>query len=114
MANRWAQDIHNMLGIREIGQYLQVWRLIEHMQLIDEPEKMLWKWTTNCNYTALTYLASFQGSTSWRAWKTRPLPRVKLFSWLANLDRCWTADRVKPELMHHLIVERPLSRQAWH
>jgi hypothetical protein len=55
--------------------------------------------------------------------------RVNFFSWLANLDRCWTADRLECcqrqhnpscslcdqvlESMNHLI-ECPFSRQIWH
>uniref|UniRef100_A0A8I6XV68 Reverse transcriptase zinc-binding domain-containing protein n=1 Tax=Hordeum vulgare subsp. vulgare TaxID=112509 RepID=A0A8I6XV68_HORVV len=79
-------------------------------------------------------LATFHGSTScdaWKlTWKSWVPPRVKFFQWLANLDRCWTADRLhrrglqhhprcvlcdqEHETMRHLLVTCPFSRQVWH
>jgi hypothetical protein len=91
-ANRWARDIQGVLGIHEIGQYLQVWQLLASVTLTDEPDKLVWRWTASGVYTTQSaYLATFQGATSCRAWKLiwrlwAPL-RVKFFNWLANLDR---------------------------
>uniref|UniRef100_A0A453NCX3 Reverse transcriptase zinc-binding domain-containing protein n=1 Tax=Aegilops tauschii subsp. strangulata TaxID=200361 RepID=A0A453NCX3_AEGTS len=76
------------------------------------------------------YLATFQGSThcpAWKlTWKSCPPPRVKFFHWLANLERCWTADRLArhglphparcllcnqaPESIHHLFLACPFSK----
>ena len=55
-------------------------------------------------------------------------PRVKFFHWLANLERCWTADRLArrglphparcllcdqaPESIHHLFLACPFSKLA--
>ena len=63
----------------------------------------------------------------WKSWETL---RVKVFLWLAALDRCWTADRPArhgpqhhtacplcdqaPEMMQHLLLACPFSRQVWH
>lgn len=57
-------------------------------------------------------------------------PRVKFFHWLANLERCWTADRLArrglphparcllcdqaPESIHHLFLACPFSKLVWH
>jgi hypothetical protein len=85
-------------------------------------------------WSASAYLATFKGSTScssWRLiWKTWAPPRVRFFHWLANKDRCWTAERLRrhrlqhhprcllcdqePETMHHLPIACPFARQAWH
>jgi hypothetical protein len=120
----WAQDITGTTEIHEIGQYLQIWGLLQHITLTYEPDQMIWRWTESA------YVISFQDSTACREWKlTRKSwapPRVKLFNWLASLDRCWTADRLATrglphnprcavcdqtmESMHHLIVECPFSR----
>jgi hypothetical protein len=133
--NSWARDIHGILGVHEIGQYLQLWMAIAHTTLTTEPDRLVWKWTDSGSYTAKScYLALFQGSTmssSWKlTWKTWGPPRVKFFSWLASMDRCWTAERLArrglqhhprcllcdqlPETMHHLILACPFSRQVWH
>jgi hypothetical protein len=124
-----------VLGIHEIGQYIQLWHAIEHTMLSDEPDKLQWRWTASGNYTAKScYLATFHGSTtsrSWKLiWKCWAPPRVKLFHWLADLDRCWTAERLARrglphhavcplcdqaiESIQHLLVECTFTRQIWH
>jgi hypothetical protein len=134
-ANRWARDIQGVIGLQEIGQYLQLWHLIEHTALTEDPDTLIWKWTTNGVYSAHSaYLASFHGAitcANWRLnWRTWAPPKVKFFQWLANLDRCWTADRLarrglqhpprcplcdqEAETIKHLMLECPLSRQVWH
>jgi hypothetical protein len=133
--NSWARDIQGVLGVHEIGQYLQLWLSIQDTPLTDSADRLIWKWTTTGTYTARSsYLATFHGSTacySWRLiWRTWAPPKVKFFHWLANLDRCWTAERLArhglphharcllcdqaPESMRHLMLECPFTRQAWH
>jgi hypothetical protein len=133
--NHWARDIQGNLGIHEIGQYLRIWQAIEGTALSAIPDSLIWRWTTDGNYTARSaYLASFQGSWHcpiWKhIWKTWAPPRVKFFHWLASQDRCWTAQRLQRhglqhhprcllcdqeiESMHHLLVACPFSRQIWH
>jgi hypothetical protein len=71
LANQsWARDILGVLGIHEVGQYLRLWRTIEHTTLCATADKMVWRWNKSGTYTAKSaYLASFQGSTSCRAWQ---------------------------------------------
>ena len=134
-AHLWAREIHGVLGVHEIGQYLLLWRLLEGIALSAEPDKLIWKWTEASTYTAKsTYLASFHGSIAcnhWKlTWKSWAPPKVKFFLWLVSLDRCWTADRLDrhglqhhtacplcdqaPETMQHLLLACPFSRQVWH
>ena len=133
--HRWAQDIQGILGLHEIGQYLQLWQAIAETTLSDRPDQLFWRWTATGVYSAKScYLATFQGSmasASWKlTWKTWAPPRVKFFHWLADLDRCWTAERLArrglqhhtacllcdqaPETMQHLTIGCPFSRQIWH
>jgi hypothetical protein len=133
--NQWARDITGTIGVHEIGQYLQIWGMLQQITLDDEPDQIVWRWTEDGNYSAKSaYLASFQGSMACREWKLMwkswAPPRVKLFNWLASLDRCWTADRLARrglqhnprcalcdqamESMHHLIINCPFSRHVWH
>uniref|UniRef100_A0A453AAK1 Reverse transcriptase zinc-binding domain-containing protein n=1 Tax=Aegilops tauschii subsp. strangulata TaxID=200361 RepID=A0A453AAK1_AEGTS len=98
-ANAWAHDIHGMLGIHEIGQYIQLWHAVEHTTLTTEPDRLLWKWTSSGSYSAKScYQATFQGSihsSSWKfIWKNWAPLRVRIFHWLSDQDRCWTADRL--------------------
>jgi hypothetical protein len=48
-----ARDIHGILVIHEIGQYVQIWRLLEEMTLSTEPIKLVWIWTRNDNFPIL-------------------------------------------------------------
>lgn len=124
-----------MIGIPEIGEYLRLWHMLAETSLSDAPDCIRWKWTANGEYSAKsTYLATFHGSTRCQAWKLTwkcwAPPRVRFFHWLANLDRCWTADRLArrnlphpqrcplcdqaPETIHHLLLECPFNREVWH
>jgi hypothetical protein len=135
LENCWARDIQGLLGIHEIGQYLLIWQAIQGTTLSAMPDQLLWKWNASGTYTASScYLATFHGSTSccsWKlVWKTWAPPKVKFFHWLANLDRCWTAERLArhglphhprcllcdqaPESMQHLMLHCPFARQVWH
>lgn len=63
-ANNWGRDIHGVLSLQEIGQYLQLWQTIQPTVLNTEPDRMIWKRTANGTYTVQScYLATFQGST---------------------------------------------------
>jgi hypothetical protein len=133
-ANLWAQDIHGVLGIHEIGQYLTLWRRLEHTVLSADADSLVWRWHASGKYTAKSaYMASFHGSIScpsWKlVWKSWAPNRVKFFHWLASLDRCWTAERLARhglqhhprcllcdqvrESMQHLTISCPFSRQIW-
>jgi hypothetical protein len=134
-AHSWARDIHGVLGIREVGQYLLLWRQVESIPLTNQPDQLLWRWTANGAYSAKScYLAMFHGSKAcayWKLlWKTWAPPRVKFFHWLAAKDRCWTAERLRrrglqhhprcllcdqePETMQHILLACSFSRQVWY
>jgi hypothetical protein len=58
-ANNWARDIQGVIGVHKIGQYLRIWRLIEHTVLTTEPDRLVWKWNSSGEYTANSaYLAT--------------------------------------------------------
>ncbi|KAI4975929.1 hypothetical protein ZWY2020_049536 [Hordeum vulgare] len=68
--NQWAADIHGIIGIPEIGEYLRLWHAIAKTVLTDAPDNIRWKWTANGEYSAKsTYLATFHGSARCHAWK---------------------------------------------
>uniref|UniRef100_A0A8I6WU71 Reverse transcriptase domain-containing protein n=1 Tax=Hordeum vulgare subsp. vulgare TaxID=112509 RepID=A0A8I6WU71_HORVV len=133
--SRVDADIHGMIGIPEIGEYLRLWHMIAETVLTDARDSIRWKWTANGEYSAKSaYLATFHGSARCQAWKLTwkcwAPPRVRFFHSFANLDRCWTADRLArrnlphpqrcplcdqaPETIHHLLLEWPFTREVWH
>jgi hypothetical protein len=63
------------LGIDEIGEYLLLWRRLEHIKLTNQADTMISKWNNSGTYTAGScYKATFLGCTmsdAWRlTWKT--------------------------------------------
>lgn len=136
LANRcWVADLRGALTPRALVEYVHLWRLLRPITLSTDPDRLSWRWTTDGNYSAKScYRALFAGSTAapfwritWRCWA--PL-RVKIFTWLADLDRCWTAARLahhglphndrcalcdqSEETMQHILIGCPFSRQVWH
>uniref|UniRef100_A0A8I6Y5C4 Reverse transcriptase zinc-binding domain-containing protein n=1 Tax=Hordeum vulgare subsp. vulgare TaxID=112509 RepID=A0A8I6Y5C4_HORVV len=118
-----------------MGQFLQLWQMIADTILTDEPDRLIWKWTATGAYSARSaYLATFHGSVTcpaWKMiWKAWTPPKVRFFLWLAQQDRCWTADRLARrglqhhprcllcdqafETIHHIIIACPFTQQIWH
>jgi hypothetical protein len=63
-ANRWASDIHNIIDIPEIGQYLLL------TALTAEPDNLRWKWNGSGTYSAHSAcLATLHGSVACNACK---------------------------------------------
>jgi hypothetical protein len=90
-----------------VGQYLHLWLAITPTILTEDEDRLFWKWSADGTYTAKSaYRAAFLGSkrcAAWKLiWKSWAPNRVKFFHWLANLDRCWMAERLaRPNLQHH-------------
>uniref|UniRef100_A0A453BH82 Uncharacterized protein n=1 Tax=Aegilops tauschii subsp. strangulata TaxID=200361 RepID=A0A453BH82_AEGTS len=62
------QSIHRTL--REIGQYLQLWQIMQRSELSATPDRLIWRWTASGNYsTQSCYMATFHGSTACYSWK---------------------------------------------
>jgi hypothetical protein len=50
-ANSWAQNIHGVMGIHEIGQYLKIWHAIERTAFTDELDHLKLKLTASGTYS---------------------------------------------------------------
>lgn len=76
------------MSTRAIIDYLHLWHAVDAVQLSDQPDRTVWRWTSNGEYTAKSaYLMLHRGSTPfpghklvWKSWA--PL-RIKIFLWLA-------------------------------
>jgi hypothetical protein len=69
-ANSWAQNIHGVLGIHEIGQYLKIWHAIERTAFTNELDHLKLKLTASGTYSGQScYLSTFHGSATCHAWK---------------------------------------------
>jgi hypothetical protein len=99
------------------------------------PDRFIWKWTANGEYTASSaYRAFFVGMTSlvgaMDVWRASVPPKVKFFFWLALHGRLWTAERRRchglqqdvacalcdqeDETADHLLLSYVFTREVWH
>lgn len=131
----WIRDIRGALGPAALLQYLDLWRRLRDLRLSPTPDIISWRWTSSGIYFASScYRALFTGSIPaphWRlTWKSWAPLRIKLFIWLADLDRCWTSARLarhglphndrcalcdqETETMQHILIGCSFSRLVWH
>lgn len=96
----WVKDITGALKVQIISEYLQVWDLVEGLNLQQGvQDQHTWHLTQSGVYSSKSaYEAFFLGTikfTPWkRIWKSWAPPRCKFFMWLAINNRCWTAERL--------------------
>jgi hypothetical protein len=134
MDRTWIADIVGAPSALALWQYVQLWIRLRDTQLSADPDRMVWRWTTDGQYSSSScYDALFQGAIVagfWKLnWKSWAPPRVKFFLWLACLDRCWTGERLarrglphipncplcdqSMETMRHLLTGCSFSRMVW-
>jgi hypothetical protein len=134
VARSWIPNIVGAPSALALWQYVQLWGRLRDTQLSAGPDRLVWRWTTDDQYSASScYDTLFQGaviSSSWKLnWKSWAPPRVKFFIWLACLDRCWTGERLarrglphaptcplcdqSVETMSHLLTGCSFSRTVW-
>jgi hypothetical protein len=90
----WIADIQGNLSVDIITDYIQLWDLLDEVQLqqeVDDTHK--WRFDTSGQYSAKSaYGNLFLGATLFqldeRIWKTWTPPKCKLFIWLAAHKRC--------------------------
>jgi hypothetical protein len=86
------------MSTQAIIDYLHLWNTVADIQLSDQPDRTMWRWTANGEYSAKSaYTMLHTGSTPFSdhklVWKTWEPLRVKIFLWLALKRRHWTRDR---------------------
>jgi hypothetical protein len=82
-------------------EFLEVWDLILEVELHEQIEgRHVFMLATNGQYSSkAVYEALFLGSVHFepakRIWKSWAPAKCKFFIWLAALNKCWTADRLR-------------------
>jgi hypothetical protein len=97
--NQRIQDISGSLSMPALAQYVLLWIRLQNSALWDAPDKFVWKWSANRQYSAASaYRAFFHGQCGLpgakELSKARASPACKFFFWLAILGRCWTSSRL--------------------
>jgi hypothetical protein len=71
----WTRGLWRMQTVEEMASFLELWDLVQRVQLTNGQDQITWRWTSDGNYIAKTaYNAQFHGSYSpfkgeniWRA-----------------------------------------------
>src|SRR6266540_3538135 len=61
--NKWTRGLMRMTNAEEISEFINLWGLVEHVVLGDQPDTITWLWTVSGEYTSKSaYDIQFQGS----------------------------------------------------
>jgi hypothetical protein len=72
---RWTDNISGSLSPVAIAEFLELWEATEHVQLTDQEDKTIWRWTADGTYTVKSaYMMLHGGSIPFQGhsliWKT--------------------------------------------
>jgi hypothetical protein len=60
---RWTRGLWRMWIAEEMAEFVNLWGLLQDVQLSDHPDSIRWKWTSNGLYSSKSaYTVQFQGS----------------------------------------------------
>jgi hypothetical protein len=123
-----------MQSVSEMSSFVELWDLVQEVQLNDEQDSICWRWTTDGVYTAKSaYNAQFLGSyrlfRGEHIWQAEAEGKHKFFAWLLIQCKILTADKMiarhwpcnpicplcnqEPETTAHLILHCTFARQVW-
>jgi hypothetical protein len=108
---RWLRGLSRIANEDELHQFLQLWALVEEVQLTDTPDEIRWLPCASGKYSAKSaYEMQFIGRIKQphleKVWKAKVEGKIKFFLWLLLRNRNWTSDR----LMRRGIACNPVCR----
>lgn len=130
----WLRGLSRISSEEELHQFLQLWVLVDHVQLLDQPNTIWWQYSSSGVYSASSaYDVQFTGRLLQphleNVWKAKVEGKVKFFLWLWLRNRNWTADRLssrgiacnptcclcdqEPESAAHLLINCSFSKEVW-
>lgn len=119
---------------RNSSKFIHLRNNLQDIVLSQEPDKFRWSWTSDGNYSSqsaynMLHLDRTHLHDADRIWETWAPLRVKIFVWLATLDRVWTTDwrrrhhleahdscwfcDQESETCNHMLVTCPFARMIW-
>jgi hypothetical protein len=107
LGQNWVWDIKGTLSVQVLVEYLQLWNLIDSIELQDDtPDRHTWRLSNHGIYSSKSaYDAFFVWSITFAPWrrvcKTWLPSNCKVFIWLAIKNRVWTADRLAKRGLPH-------------
>jgi hypothetical protein len=85
--------------VEEMASFVQLWDFVQSVQLTDQPDSIVWRWTADGTYSAKSaYNAQFIGSYSFfrgdSIWKAEAEGKHKFFAWLLVQSKILAADKI--------------------
>jgi len=129
----WVRQISGWITTPAILDYFRLWDLVSQLQLGDNEDNLIWRWTVDGKCTSKSayqalLTASHPVPGCSRIWKTWAPLRVKIFLWLAVRGRPWTDWRRRHglhaddhcylcdqdlETIDHIVASCSYSHQVW-
>ena len=88
-----------MQTVEQMAEFVALWDAVQNVQLTQQPDVIVWKWTANGMYTAKSayniqlqgVFSTFDGRTLWKA---HAEGKHKFFMWLLLQAKILTADKL--------------------
>jgi hypothetical protein len=84
----WTRSLWRMQTVEEMANFVELWDLVQAVQLTDEQDQITWRWTTHAKSA---YNAQFHGSystyTGENIWRGEAEGKHKFFAWLRSNAR---------------------------
>jgi hypothetical protein len=123
-----------MNSVEQMASFVQLWDLVQQVNLTSEQDTLTWRWTSHGEYTAKSaYEMQFVGASrdvpGMAIWRAQAEGKHKFFAWLLLQSRILTKDRLAArgwqgnsncsfcslheETAEHLILSCPFAQQVW-
>lgn len=80
----------------EMVEFVTLWDLVQDVQLNDQEDNIVWKWTGHGSYTSKSaYLAQLKGFDAKAIWHAHAEGKQKYFGWLLVQSKIMTADKMQ-------------------
>ncbi|KAF8779733.1 hypothetical protein HU200_002318 [Digitaria exilis] len=131
---QWKRGLRLLSTTEEVNQYIELWSLLQEVQLGEQPDDISWRFSANGTYSSssayrIQFVAAFPDHDWQRLWKTKAENKCKFFGWLILQNKLWTADRIlknggqanaictlcrsTPESAVHMMAGCSYSIQVW-
>lgn len=95
--DNWTRRLWRMTNADQMAELIELWFLIQDVQLGQSEDEIMWSWTANGAYSAKSaYKVQFRGSyctyNCSAIWKAKAEGKHRVFAWLLIQNKILTAD----------------------
>jgi hypothetical protein len=95
----WIRNLQGISNTSQLEEFTVLFMALSTVTLTDQRDEIIWRWTTNGQYTiASAYESQFNCAMSifpaTAIWKAITAPKCKIFVWVVMHDRVLTADNM--------------------